>query len=215
MALLLPLHVAAGVIALLSVPVALGAGKRKGLHVVAGTTFAVGMLVVAVTGIGMVLLGADVFLAGISLFSSYLAASGWRDIRRRGPWAAPDRLLAALIGVAAALMAGIGVARLDDDRTIGVTLLVFAGIALGLFAFDVVRLLRPAPKLRGRTVDHLIKMQSATIAALTAFLVVNVDNEGLIMWLGPTVVITPVISWWTYQVAFEGWRPPPRSSIGA
>lgn len=193
MAVLLPLHVAAGVIALLSVPVALGAGKRQSLHVVAGTRFAVGMLVVAVTG--MVLLGADVFLTGISLFSGYLAASGWRDIRRRGPWAAPDRLLAALIGAAAAVMAGIGVARLDDDRTIGVTLLVFAGIALGLFAFDVVHLLRPAPKFRGRTVGHLIQMQSATIAALTAFLVVNVYNEGLIVWLGPTVAITPVISW--------------------
>ena len=106
----------------------------------------------------MGLLGADVFLGGISLFSGYLAASGWRDIRRRGDWSTADRLLATLIGLSAVVMAAIGLARLGDDPTIGITMLVFALIAAGLTAFDMVRLSRPAPKFRGRAVGHLVKM---------------------------------------------------------
>ena len=66
-------------------------------------------------------------------------------------------------------------------------------ITAGLTTFDVVRLHRPTPRFRGRAVAHLIKMQSACIAAVTAFLVVNSD-AGLVVWLGPTVVLTPVFS---------------------
>ena len=57
----------------------------------------------------------------------------------------------------------------------------------------MVRLRRPTPRFRGRAVAHLIKMQSACIAAVTAFLVINSD-AGLVVWLGPTVVLTPVFS---------------------
>ena len=52
----------------------------------------------------------------------------------------------------------------------------------------------------GRAVGHLIEMQSAGIAAVITFLVVNFD-AGLVVWLGPTVVITPIISWWRYRVS--------------
>ena len=149
MVMLLPIHVVAGVEALVPVSIALATAKRAGAHTRTRMVFAVAMMVVAVTGICMVLLGADVFLGGISLFSGYLAASGWRDIRRRGAWSATDRLLAVLIGISAVVMAGIGLARLGDDPTIGITMLVFAGIAAGLTTFDVVRLSRPAPRFRG------------------------------------------------------------------
>ena len=201
---LLPIHEVAGVVTLVPVSIALAKAKRAGAHPRTGMVFAVAMMVVAVTGICMVLLGADVFLGGISLFSGYLAASGWRDIRRRGAWSATDRLLAVFIGISAVVMAGIGLARLGDDPTIGSTMLVFAGIAAGLTTFDVVRLSRPAPRFRGRAVAHLIKMQSACIAAVTAFLVINSD-AGLVVWLGPTVVLMPVFSWWSYRVASGGW----------
>jgi hypothetical protein len=52
-------------------------------------------------------------------------------------------------------------------------------------------------------------MQSVGIAAVTAFLVVNSDAD-LVVWLEPTVVLTPVISWWSYRVASSAWRPPSR-----
>ena len=80
----------------------------------------------------------------LPIFSGYLAASGWRDIRRRGDWSTADRLLATLIGLSAVVMAAISLARLGDDPTIGITMLVFALIAAGLTAFDMVRLSRPA-----------------------------------------------------------------------
>ena len=94
----------------------------------------------------------------------------------------------------------IGLGSLGVDLTIGISMLVFAGIAAGLTAFDVARLMWPAPKFQGCAVGHLIEMQLAGIAAVIAFLVVNFD-AGLVVWLGPTVVITPIISWWRYRVS--------------
>ena len=41
----------------------------------------------------------------------------------------------------------------------------------------------------------------ATIAVVTAFLVVNVRFEpGWIIWLGPTVVLTPLIFVWAKRI---------------
>jgi len=55
-----------------------------------------------------------------------------------------------------------------------------------------------------RIVNHLGAMLGATIAALTAFSVTNIDlKPQIILWLGPTVLFVPVIVWWKYKV-FNG-----------
>jgi hypothetical protein len=49
-----------------------------------------------------------------------------------------------------------------------------------------------------RIANHLIRMMGATIAVITAFLVVNVHfDPGWVVWLAPTVVLTPLIIVWS------------------
>jgi hypothetical protein len=52
-----------------------------------------------------------------------------------------------------------------------------------------------------RIAAHLGRMLGGTIAAVTAFTVVNVRIEpAFVVWLAPTVVLTPVIAYWTARV---------------
>jgi len=50
------------------------------------------------------------------------------------------------------------------------------------------------------------------VAAITAVLVVNVDDGGLGVWLGPTVVVCPLISWWIWRMESSGGLPPARQT---
>jgi hypothetical protein len=44
-------------------------------------------------------------------------------------------------------------------------------------------------------------MLAGTIAAVTAFTVVNVSTEPAVLaWLGPTAIITPLIVYWNRRV---------------
>jgi hypothetical protein len=56
-------------------------------------------------------------------------------------------------------------------------------------------------------------MLGGTIAAVTAFTVVNVRIEpAFVVWLAPTVVLAPVIAYWTARV--RGGRVPQAAAVG-
>jgi hypothetical protein len=101
-------------------------------------------------------------------------------------------------------MIGYGVAMLVRGDSLGVALIVFGAIGGALCAAD----------LRGKQVDerariasHLTRMLAATIATLTAFLVTNVTVEpAIVIWLLPTIVMTPVIALWNRRI-MRGDRP--------
>jgi hypothetical protein len=63
-----------------------------------------------------------------------------------------------------------------------------------------------------RIAAHLGRMLGGTIAAVTAFTVVNVRIEpAFVVWLAPTVVLTPVIAYWTARV--RGGRVPQAAAV--
>ena len=48
-----------------------------------------------------------------------------------------------------------------------------------------------------RVARHLTNMLASTIAVITAVLVTNIHIEPVfILWILPTIVITPIIFWW-------------------
>ena len=52
-----------------------------------------------------------------------------------------------------------------------------------------------------RIAKHLTNMMGGTIAVVTAVLVVNPPaNPEWVWWILPTVLITPVITWWNKKV---------------
>lgn len=182
------LHAGGGGIALFAGGVAATARKGGPAHVLGGRIFAFAMAFTAASAVVLAILEPNAFLLGIGLFTAYLLTSGWAWIRpaphdvrlRRVRFAAVGGLAAAAYLVATAV-----------EANLDVVLLVFAGVTLLLSLAD---LLRPADP-DAYAARHAGRMGGAYIAAATAFLVVNLDDAPrLLVWLGPTIVGTPLIT---------------------
>ncbi len=203
---LLALHVAAGAVALIT---AFLSTLSKWIdlshlwHVRVGRTFFWSMNVVALTAVPMTYFHPNTFLFLVALFSFYLAVAGWRYAKnRKGTPTRLDWISAISMLLVSVGMIGYAVTLYVQGRTGGsITLAVF-GIIGGLLSFfDLKRLRSGGVKGTRRIAAHLTMMLSATIAALTAFLVNVVTlSPGFIVWLLPTVVITPVIIIWNRQL---------------
>ena len=201
---LLAVHIASGFAALGSALVAASAkacGLPHRLHVLAGRVFVAGMFGVFLTAVPLSLLGGILFLLLVAILSFYLAIAGWREAvrhRSRGAWI--DRVAPIAMILAGVAMASWGARGLFAGNVGGVVLLVFGAIGLLVSIEDLRRIGRPV-ETRARIAHHMSRMMGATIAVVTAFLVVNVRFEpGWIIWLGPTVVLTPLIFVWAKRI---------------
>lgn len=193
-------HIGAGAVAVLSGLCAMVTRKGGLRHRQFGRVFVAGMgVVVATTGL---LAAFDptqfrLFLVLVAVFSGYLAFSGYRVLSRKRPadgaarvdWAAAGTVVAACLA-----LGGWGVARLSGGSTFGVVLVVFGGIGLGFAVVDV-RAFRSPDGHEGWMVSHLQRMVGAFIATVTAVAVVN--GGGIVAWLAPTVLLSPLIAYWS------------------
>ena len=204
-AVLLTIHIGAGSVALLTAAIAVFTPKGRKWHVGAGRVYAIAMALVFLTAVPLSLLGASIFLMLIAFFSFYLVFAGWRFARnRRGhphavDWAATAIVLTTGLGmgVYAGVLAGSG-----DSQW--VTMTVFAAIAVALGVADGLYHFQRRATGGRRISRHLTGMLAGTIATITAVLVVNVEtNPPWIVWILPTVVITPFIAWWNFRVAIQ------------
>lgn len=200
-AVLLVIHIAGGVLALLSGVVAIAVQARRGphrVHVIAGRCFVAGMIMVVVAAIPLSVIIHSTLLFLIAVFSGYLTLVGWRLAKnRQGTPGAVDWGLDALMLAGSAAMVVVGALTLAKD---GIILLVF-GVLGALLAAGHLRNLRRQPiRGRARIGDHLQFMIAAFIAAVTAFLVVQ-GFIGIFGWFLPTIVLTPVIIVWKRKIA--------------
>lgn len=197
----LVVHVAAGAVALVCGIVAMATRKGSRRHRRAGRWFFRSMLATGGSALILSVLHPSLFLGAIALFSLYLVAVGWRAATVPSGW--PERrdryLTWAMLAVAVGMVV-LGIVQLATTETIrGVVLLVFGAIGGALALVDM-RDFRAAPLARPlRIVRHLRGMIAALIATLTATLVVNLSGHlpALVLWLGPTAVLSPLIAWWT------------------
>lgn len=203
---LLALHIAAGSVALCAAMVAVlskWANLTHAWHVRSGRTFFWGMCVVTATAIPMTFIHPNLLLLLIALFSVYMALAGWRYAKNRS--GIPTRLdwgsAVGMLVVSAGMVAYAIVRYLEGGMGAGIILGVF-GITGGLLSyFDLQRIRRGGVKGAQRIVMHLTMMLSATISAVTAFLVnVVTFSPGFVLWLLPTVVLTPVIILWNRRI---------------
>jgi hypothetical protein len=199
---LLSIHITAGFTALSSAAVAVATPKGERRHVYSGRAFVIGMAVVFLTALPMTVMKPNLFLLLIAIFSFYLTVSGWLRARNRsGIPTAAEWIAAIAMVLGAVAMGGRGIAMLAVGLSMGTVLLVFGGIG-GLLAVRDLMSLR-AHRYRGnvRIAAHVGRMLGGTIAAVTAFAVVNVRMEpAFIVWLAPTVVLTPLIVYWVARV---------------
>jgi hypothetical protein len=200
--LLLLVHIAAGHVALAAAVAALVAPKGARWHVHAGRVFALAMAAVFVTALPMTLLKPNLFLFLVAVFSFYLALTGWLRARnRRGAPLRVERIAAGVMAPTALAMAVQGAVLLARGQSMGTVLLVFGGVGGVLAGRDLWA--APGDRYRGagRIAGHLTRMLAGTIAAVTAFAVVNIRVEpAAVVWLAPTVVLTPLIFYWSARV---------------
>jgi uncharacterized membrane protein YwaF len=202
---LLIVHIIAGSVALATALVALAIKTLDATHrwhVYSGTAFLWSMVVVFITAIPLAIIRANTFLFVIAIFSVYLALSGWRYAKyRQGRPTAPDWVGAGVMVVTSIAMVLLGILMLISRERIGLVLIVFGSIG-AVLSYSDLRTLRAARiNSQQRIAAHLTRMLAGTIATITAFLVTNVTLEPVfLLWLAPTVVMTPLIVWWNRRI---------------
>ena len=202
MDILLPMHIGAGIVALVASLLAVVSAKGKKLHIRSGRIYFLGMLGIFITAIPMALITGNQFLFITAVFSFYLAFAGIRFARNRSgvpatiDWIAVTLML--LSGVAMWLIAGV---YFMDDNSNFIIPVVFGTVALSLGYRDYLTHKNQTANGPQRIVSHLSNMLGGTIAVITAVLVVNVDIQpSWLFWILPTLVITPLIIWWNAKV---------------
>jgi len=206
---LLVMHVLGGSLALLAGYGAMLVKRGGPRHRTLGKVYVAGMLAVVLTGFPMSIIHPSPFLFGIVIFSGYFVYSGWSAaVYRKGEALELERFAAIALGAASAIALAALIYSLAADVAIPsayrITGFVFAGIGLATAIRDLARL-RGGPLVgKERIIKHLISMCAALIATTTAVAVTVLGEFPVIpdvaLWLGPTIVLTPVIFYWVAQV---------------
>lgn len=200
---LLFLHILAGVLALASAGLAVGAAKGGRLHRRAGGAYAAAMAVVGLSALALAVARPNPFLFAVGVFSLFLVFTGWRAATLRDGRPRPlDRAVGAVMAAAGLAMLGWGGWGLATGAGAQlVILIVFGAIGLSMAAADLRAWRRGPIAGKARIARHLGRMLGGVIATVTAAGVVNLGHlPDLLVWLGPTVLLTPLIAWWTARV---------------
>ena len=202
MDILLPMHIGAGIFALVASLLAVLSTKGKKLHIQSGRIYFWGMLGIFVTAIPMALISGNQFLFITAVFSFYLAFAGIRFARNRsGIPATIDWIAVSLMLLSGAGMWLLAVLHLMDNNPDFIVPVVFGTLALALGYRDYRSHKNETAKGPQRIASHLSNMLGGTIAVITAVLVVNINMQpGWLLWILPTLVITPMIIWWNTRV---------------
>ena len=203
---LLILHVATGSLALLAAIFAISFRKGARKHNFAGKTYFWSMMAVAATAIPVSILRPNLMLFFVALFSSYMAYAGWRFghksryIMKRKPYVEWTMLVVGVVMVASGLF------QVLTGTPMGWVLVAFGSIGLQ-FAVQDLRGWGKTEDFGTRISNHLSHMLGGTIATVTAVLVQQVVPRleptspfKVIVWLAPTVIITPLIVIWARKV---------------
>jgi hypothetical protein len=199
---MLIIHIASGTIALISGLISMIAKKGLKAHKLSGKIFFYGMTGVFITAITIGYIKSNWFLFFVGFFSYYLASSGYRSLKLKKLHL--DQKPKPIDWI----ISGSGL-------TFGISLLVFAvylkikgvdwgsfmvpfafGAISSIFGYKDIRSFykKPTEKIHW-IASHGGKMGGAFIAAVTAFIVVNIQlpKFGWSLWLLPTVIIVPII----------------------
>lgn len=197
-------HILAGIVALGAAGIAIGSAKGGRLHRRSGNAYTLAMLIVGTTALVLSVVHPDPFLFAVGVFSLYLVFTGWRAaMRRDGRPRHADHVGGAVMALAGLGMIGWGAQGvLSGSGAQPVILLAFGSIGLTMALADWRDWQRGPVTGKPRIARHLGRMLGGTIATITAAGVVNLGFlPDLVVWLGPTVLVAPLIVWWTVRVS--------------
>lgn len=180
--------------------VALTTTKGRRLHKVAGKTYLGFMLLAVIAALVMCSLKPNSFLFSIDVFTLYMMFTGWRALHNR-------KFIALWFDWVACIVAMITGAWMIAQLEI--VLIIFGSITALMGLQDYILFYRSRsipPKKVSWLQMHIGRMTGSYIATTTAFLVVNIQLPPMwIIWLGPTLLGTMLIIYYTrkYKSAFR------------
>lgn len=185
--LVLGTHILGGMISLFSGPLALGSPNESKQQKISVWIYFFAMLATCLSGATMALVLKSPFLFVIAAFSFYTVFTGFRAFTSRPYRPGIPEILAIIAGIPAAVYMLL---------TGEIVLMVFGGIFFLQILGDLYGLAaRKNFTELSRALVFVQKYAGAYIATTTAFIVVNLSGTvpGWILWLGPTIVGTPMI----------------------
>lgn len=202
---LLIIHIIAGSIGLLTGTINIIKKKGDKVHKNVGKFFFYSMLINGFAGFIMSLIHRNDFLLIVAVFSIYMVATGQRflslkQLHKEQKPKVIDWVLTYTMLVFAFLFITYGSYLLINKVNFGIVLLVFAVVSC-LMAIKDIKVYKGNIKEKNYwLLLHIQRMVGSYIAALTAFIVVNNHFlPGIVGWLLPTVIFTPLIVKWTKQ----------------
>jgi len=206
---LLIIHIIAGSIGLFTGTINIIRKKGDKIHKSIGKFFFYGMLINGFSGLVMSAIHWEPFLLIVAVFSIYMVGTGQRflSLKQLDKGQKPkaiDWILTITMILFALYFILYGVGFLLHGFNFGIVLLVFGTISL-LMASKDISSYRANIKVKNYwLLIHIQRMIGSYIAALTAFIVVNNNfSPGIIGWLLPTVIFTPLIFYWSKKKAIK------------
>lgn len=202
---LLVIHILSGSIGLLTGTVNLIRKKGDKSHKKIGLFFLYGMFINGVAGILMTLIHSNPFLFIVGIFSIYMVATGQRYLALKGLMKGDKAKSIDWILSSTMLLFGIGfvvygMLLLYSSKNFGIVLLVFGFISISMVYQDFKNYQGKSSIKNFWLLVHIQRMIGSYIAATTAFLVVNnTILPGIVAWLLPTVILTPLIFKWSRE----------------
>lgn len=207
------LHIAAGIIGLTVFWIPMVLGKGSVWHRRVGWMFVAGMGAASVSGALLssyrLTTEADAQRLAAAFFLLYISiltgAATWKGVRvlkfkQRSTRhvVATDMVVAGVLAASGAVMVALGLA----EGKLLFAIFGLVGVVNGVG--DLRYWLRPPTSPMHWWFEHMTGMMTTSIAALTAFLVLNaerlgLDTFGFVVWLAPTLVLVPInIVWQQY-----------------
>lgn len=200
---ILVIHVIAGSIGLFTGTINIIRKKGDKPHRLIGQFFVYGMLINAVAGFIMSILHENLFLLIIAVFSFYMTATGQRILflKRLDKWQSPkliDWILTFTMMFFGTLFIVYGVYLKIVDVNLGTVLIVLGTISILMTRKDIMLYKGFTTVKNYWLLIHIQRMIGAYIASLTAFLVVNNTYlPPMLAWLLPTIILVPLIFYWS------------------
>ena len=204
---LLVIHIIAGSIGLFTGTLNIARKKGDVLHKRVGIWFLYGMLINGLAGLVMSVMHANYFLLIIAVFSIYLVGTGQRalslkQLTKSQKPKSIDWILSLSMLVFAIGFMGFGGYLLVNQNNFGVVMIVFGIISILMVLKDIKNYKGNSKFKNYWLLTHIQRMIGGYIAATTAFLVVNnTILPNVVAWLLPTVILTPLIFYWSRKNA--------------
>ncbi len=200
---LLLIHIVSGSIGLITGTINLIRKKGDKPHKNIGLFFLYGMLINGISGILMTLIHFNPFLFIVGIFSIYMVATGKRYLALKGLLKGDKAKSIDWILSSTMLLFGIGfvvygILLLYFSKNFGIVLLVFGFISISMVFQDFKNYQGKSSIKNFWLLVHIQRMMGSYIAATSAFIVVNnTILPGIVAWLLPTVIVTPLIFKWS------------------